>query len=62
MKADEKRSCYTCHKLQTCPHYSVGSVIISNADYCADYMPMTAYDLDCLTRRMAAQKKEVSQK
>ena len=31
MKADEKRSCYTCHRLQTCPHYSVGSVIIPNA-------------------------------
>ena len=53
-----ERSCYTCHNLHMCPQHSVESVLIPNADYCANYMPLTLRDLEMLETRLKNVRKE----
>lgn len=53
-----ERSCYTCHNLHMCLQHSVGSVIIPNADYCANYRPLTLLDLSMLETRIKNVRKE----
>lgn len=58
MKIETERSCYTCHNYHMCLQHSVGSRIIPNADYCANYMPLTLSDLSMLETRIKNVRKE----